>query len=209
MTLPTHARGRSGLQITRLGFGSWAAGGGGWAFGWGPQDDGASLGTMRHALDLGVNWIDTAAVYGLGHSEEVVGRLLREIPDAQRPYIFTKCGLMWKQRSHARTAANPGPRFDSPRVRGVASAARDRAHRPLSVSLAGRERHAYRGLMGRDAEAGAGRKSPRNRRVEFRCPPAVTLRGDRPRRFAATAVLINQSRGRGLDPMVREPQAPA
>ena len=95
MSLPTRPLGSSGLQITTLGFGSWAIGGGGWAFGWGPQDDAESVATMRHALDLGVNWIDTAAVYGLGHSEEVVGRLLKEIPASQRPLIFTKCGLQW------------------------------------------------------------------------------------------------------------------
>jgi hypothetical protein len=71
--------GRSGPQIIRIGFGSWAVGGGGWAFGWGPQDDAQSLARMRHALELGVNWIDTAAVYGLGHSEELIGRLLRDI----------------------------------------------------------------------------------------------------------------------------------
>jgi aryl-alcohol dehydrogenase-like predicted oxidoreductase len=97
VALPTHPLGRTGLQITRLGFGSWAVGGGGWAFGWGPQDDAASLATMRHALELGVNWMDTAAVYGLGHSEEVVGRLLGEIPREQRPFIFTKCGLVWDE----------------------------------------------------------------------------------------------------------------
>lgn len=90
MSLPTLPLGRSGMHITRLGFGSWAVGGGGWAFGWGPQDDDASLATMRHAIDKGVNWIDTAAAYGLGHSEEVVGRLLRELPAADRPFVFTK-----------------------------------------------------------------------------------------------------------------------
>jgi aryl-alcohol dehydrogenase-like predicted oxidoreductase len=95
MALPTRPLGRSGLNITRVGFGSWAIGGGGWAFGWGPQDDKASLATMRHALEAGVNWIDTAAVYGLGHSEEVVGKLLRELPVDDRPFIFTKCGLVW------------------------------------------------------------------------------------------------------------------
>ena len=95
VALPTRLLGRSGLNITRVGFGSWAVGGGGWAFGWGPQDDEASLATMRYALEAGVNWIDTAAVYGLGHSEEVVGRLLRELPAADRPFIFTKCGLVW------------------------------------------------------------------------------------------------------------------
>ena len=94
MVLPTQPLGSTGLDITRLGFGSWAIGGGGWAFGWGPQDDADSLATMRHALELGINWIDTAATYGLGHSEEVVGRLLRELPPAQRPLIFTKCGLV-------------------------------------------------------------------------------------------------------------------
>jgi len=95
MALATRPLGRSGLPITRLGFGSWAVGGGGWSFGWGPQDDAASLATMRHALELGINWIDTAAVYGLGHSEDVVGRLLRELPLSRRPLIFTKCGLVW------------------------------------------------------------------------------------------------------------------
>jgi aryl-alcohol dehydrogenase-like predicted oxidoreductase len=97
MSLPTHPLGNSGLHITRVGFGSWAVGGGGWSYGWGPQDDAASLATMRHALELGVNWIDTAAIYGLGHSEEVVGQLLRELPRAERPLIFTKCGLVWDE----------------------------------------------------------------------------------------------------------------
>jgi aryl-alcohol dehydrogenase-like predicted oxidoreductase len=95
MSLPTSPLGRSGMHITRLGFGSWAVGGGGWAFGWGPQDDEASLATMRHALEAGINWIDTAAVYGLGHSEKVVGQLLRQLPAAKRPLVFTKCGLVW------------------------------------------------------------------------------------------------------------------
>jgi aryl-alcohol dehydrogenase-like predicted oxidoreductase len=95
MTLPTRALGTSGLEITTLGFGAWAAGGGGWSFGWGPQDDEASIAAMRHAIDCGVNWIDTAAVYGLGHSEEVVGRFLRTLAPAERPFVFTKCGLEW------------------------------------------------------------------------------------------------------------------
>ncbi len=93
--LARRALGSSGLEITTVGFGAWAAGGGGWSFGWGPQDDEASIGAMRRALDHGVNWIDTAAVYGLGHSEEVVGRLLKEIPAGERPFVFTKCGLIW------------------------------------------------------------------------------------------------------------------
>lgn len=87
--------GRSGLRITTVGFGSWAAGGGGWAFGWGPQDDEASIRAILHAVEDGVNWIDTAAIYGLGHSEEVVGRALTRLPATQRPLVFTKCGLVW------------------------------------------------------------------------------------------------------------------
>lgn len=95
MTLPTRTLGTSGLQLTTVGFGAWAAGGGGWSFGWGPQDDAASIAAMRHAIDRGVNWIDTAAVYGLGHSEEVVGQFLRTLPPGDRPLVFTKCGLEW------------------------------------------------------------------------------------------------------------------
>ena len=98
MDLPKRQLGSSGLAITAVGFGAWAIGGGGWAFGWGPQDDAASLAAMRRALELGINWIDTAAVYGLGHSEEVVGRLLRELPSGDRPLVFTKCGLLWDER---------------------------------------------------------------------------------------------------------------
>ncbi|HYL54426.1 MAG TPA: aldo/keto reductase [Gemmatimonadales bacterium] len=98
MTLPTRPLGTSGLEITTVGFGAWAIGGGGWAFGWGPQDDADSLASMRRAIELGVNWIDTAAVYGLGHSEEVVGRLLHDLPASERPLVFTKCGLVWDDR---------------------------------------------------------------------------------------------------------------
>jgi aryl-alcohol dehydrogenase-like predicted oxidoreductase len=97
--LPTRPLGSSGLNITPVGFGAWAIGGGGWSFGWGPQDDTASLGAMRQALELGVNWIDTAAVYGLGHSEELVGRLLRELPREDRPFVFTKGGLVWDEQN--------------------------------------------------------------------------------------------------------------
>jgi aryl-alcohol dehydrogenase-like predicted oxidoreductase len=96
--LPTRQLGTTDLHITRVGFGAWAIGGGDWRFGWGPQDDDDSVGAIRRALDLGINWIDTAAVYGLGHSEEIVGRVLRELAPGERPYIFTKCGLVWNER---------------------------------------------------------------------------------------------------------------
>src|SRR4029079_1287782 len=94
MTLPTQRIGRTDLNITRLGFGAWAIGGGGWDFGLGAQDDEHSLAAMRRGIDLGINWIDTAAAYGLGHSEELVGRLLRELPSRERPYVFTRCGAV-------------------------------------------------------------------------------------------------------------------
>ena len=99
MSLPQRPLGASRVLITKTGFGAWAIGGGGRAFSWGPQDDAVSLATMRDALELGVNWIDTAAVYGLGHSEEVVGRLLRERKPTERPMVFTKCGLIWDQNN--------------------------------------------------------------------------------------------------------------
>jgi aryl-alcohol dehydrogenase-like predicted oxidoreductase len=92
MQLLTRPLGTSGLQITQVGFGAWAIGGGGWTYGWGSQDDTDSVAAIKHAVASGINWVDTAAVYGLGHSEEVVGRALREIPAADRPFVFTKGG---------------------------------------------------------------------------------------------------------------------
>jgi len=93
--LPTRQLGTTDMHITRVGFGAWATGGGGWSFGWGPQDDNESIAAMSRAVELGVNWIDTAAIYGLGHSEEVVGRALKKFPPGDRPLVFTKCGLVW------------------------------------------------------------------------------------------------------------------
>jgi aryl-alcohol dehydrogenase-like predicted oxidoreductase len=89
----TRQLGNSDLQITPLGIGAWAMGGAGWAFSWGEQDDDASIGAIHAALDKGINWIDTAPVYGLGHSEEVVGRALKG--RSNRPYVFTKCERKW------------------------------------------------------------------------------------------------------------------
>ncbi len=93
-TLKTTPLGRTGLEITRLGFGAWAIGGGGWEFGWGPQEDDQSIAAIHRALERGVNWIDTAAAYGFGHSEEIVGRALDGLADGERPYVFTKCSLL-------------------------------------------------------------------------------------------------------------------
>lgn len=93
--LPTRRLGRTDMEITRVGFGAWAIGGPDWAVGWGTQDDRESVAAIRHGIDRGLNWIDTAAVYGLGHSEEVVRDALKGIPADRRPYVFTKCGLTW------------------------------------------------------------------------------------------------------------------
>ncbi|MGE5243535.1 MAG: aldo/keto reductase [Betaproteobacteria bacterium] len=120
MTRSTRPLGTSGMRISAVGFGAWAAGGGGWAFGWGPQDDDRSIAAMRRAIEWGVNWIDTAAVYGLGHSEQVVGRFLRDLPGADRPLVFTKCGLAW-DASHPMAAPRRVLRPDSIRAECEAS----------------------------------------------------------------------------------------
>jgi len=94
--METKRLGNSDMDLTRIGLGAWAIGGGGWKFAWGPQDDNESIAAIRTALDAGVNWIDTAAVYGLGHSEEVVARALDGIP--HKPYVFTKCERVWNEQ---------------------------------------------------------------------------------------------------------------
>jgi aryl-alcohol dehydrogenase-like predicted oxidoreductase len=90
---PLRTLGNSDLHLTSIGFGAWAIGGGDWAYAWGPQDDNESISAIHRALDLGINWIDTAAIYGLGHSEEVVARALKSV--STKPYVFTKCGIRW------------------------------------------------------------------------------------------------------------------
>jgi aryl-alcohol dehydrogenase-like predicted oxidoreductase len=97
--MKTMRLGNSDLFITPVGFGAWAIGGSGWEFGWGEQDDKTSVAAIHRALELGVNWIDTAAVYGMGHSEEVVAFALRTWP-GPRPYVFTKCGLRWDEQGY-------------------------------------------------------------------------------------------------------------
>jgi len=93
----TRLLGGSDLAITPLGLGAWAIGGGGWAFGWGDQDDADSIAAIHEAVDLGLNWIDTAPVYGMGRSEEVVARALATLPASRRPLVFTKCGRVWDE----------------------------------------------------------------------------------------------------------------
>jgi aryl-alcohol dehydrogenase-like predicted oxidoreductase len=97
--MQTRQLGNSDLQISPIGVGAWAMGGGGLPFAWGPQDDNDSIAAIHAALDSGINWIDTAPVYGLGHSEEVVGRALKG--RAKRPYLFTKCSIVWNEKREA------------------------------------------------------------------------------------------------------------
>lgn len=99
--MQTRTLGNSDLKITPVGYGAWAIGGSGWQFAWGSQDDIDSVAAIHRALDLGVNWIDTAAVYGLGHSEEVVARALKSWK-RRKPYVFTKCGLRWDNRGQVK-----------------------------------------------------------------------------------------------------------
>jgi len=96
--LPTRQLGTTDMHISTVGFGAWATGGGGWLAGWGPQDDDESIAAIHRSLELGANWIDTAPIYGLGHSEEVVGRALKRYAPGERPYVFTKCGMVWDPR---------------------------------------------------------------------------------------------------------------
>jgi aryl-alcohol dehydrogenase-like predicted oxidoreductase len=112
--LPTTRLGRTDMHLTRAGFGAWAIGGGDWAFAWGNQDDAASTAAIRRAVESGINWIDTAAVYGLGHSEEVVASALAGLPESDRPYVFTKGGLVW----------DPADRSAAPRRAGAPASIR-------------------------------------------------------------------------------------
>ena len=105
-TFQTRPLGNSTLQLTPIGLGAWAIGGE-WRFGWGPQDDASSVATICRAIEHGLNWIDTAAIYGLGHSEEVVGRALQGVPRADRPYVFTKCSLVWDDSGNTWHSLDP------------------------------------------------------------------------------------------------------
>jgi len=99
---PVRQLGTTDMEITRVGFGAWATGGGEW----GPQDDAASIASINRALEHGINWIDTAPIYGLGHSEEVVGRALKGRSAADRPYVFSKCGLVWDEKDRTKEAVH-------------------------------------------------------------------------------------------------------
>jgi aryl-alcohol dehydrogenase-like predicted oxidoreductase len=120
--MQTRKLGYSDLHLTTVGLGTWAIGGGGWAWGWGPQDDAESIAAIRRALDLGINWIDTAAVYGLGHSEEIVGQAIAGRRDEVT--IATKCGMVWDEgrRGRGHPAPTPYGRLKAESVRREAEA---------------------------------------------------------------------------------------
>jgi aryl-alcohol dehydrogenase-like predicted oxidoreductase len=141
--MQTRKLGNSDLHITPVGYGAWAVGGSGWQFAWGSQDDNDSIAAIHRALELGVNWIDTAAVYGLGHSEEVVARALKGWRGT-RPYIFTKCGQRWDSKGQVQKVLN----VES--IRGeVEDSLRRRCDRSLPAALAPRSgfSRARRGMV--------------------------------------------------------------
>ena len=168
----TRRLGHSDLDITVIGFGAWAIGGGDWLFGWGPQDDADSVATIRRALDLGINWVDTAAVYGLGHSEQVVATRLGG--DPRGPAALRLHEVEPGLGPGPQGLAQPAGRFHPSRSRGQPAAPRRRGHRPLSDSLAALGQLARRlgpgldrrGLAG-DGRPAEGRQGPLHRRVQF------------------------------------------
>ena len=136
-SLPTVPFGKTGMNITRVGFGSWAIGGGDWAVGWGDQEDKDSIQAIQHAVACGVNWIDTAAIYGLGRSEEVVAAAMRDIPKSERPFIFTKCGLIGDKANPNELPKRVGaPASIRREVEEFAQAPGGRADRPVPDALA-------------------------------------------------------------------------
>ena len=166
--LPRRRLGTNGPEITTVGFGAWATGGGGWSFGWGAQDDDASIAAIRHAVSLGVNWIDTAAVYGLGHSEEVVGRAIAEHPArraAARLHEVRPALEPGRPDGGRRARLEPGA--DPRGVRSLAAAPGRRGDRPLPVPLARPVGDAARGLVGRDDAAPGPGQGALHRRLEL------------------------------------------
>ena len=199
--LRTALLGATGLEITRVGFGAWAIGGGGWEFGWGPQDDDESIAAIQRALELGVNWIDTAAVYGFGHSEEVVGRALEGV--AERPYVFTKGSLL----------EGPGRRI-------VHNLKRDSLRREAEASLRRLEVDAIDLYQihwpdpAADIEEGWSALAELKDRglvrhigvSNFDVEQLRRIQQIAPGRDPAAAVLAGRARGRGRDPAVRRPR---
>ena len=194
MNLPTRPLGSSGIEITTVGFGAWAAGGGGWSFGWGPQDDEESIAAMRRAIDGGVNWIDTAAVYGLGHSEEVVGRLLRSSPRPTGRWSSrnvdwsgtTPTGWRWRCATCSRRPSHENARRRCGGCRWSAS---------TCTSSTGRTRPARRSKTHgpRWCVSWSRARCARSGVSNFACADAREVRGGPARGLAAAAVLARSN----------------
>ena len=178
--MQTRKLGNSDLQITRVGYGAWAIGGSGWQFAWGSQDDNESIAAIHRALELGVNWIDTAAVYGLGHSEEVVGRALKSWRGS-RPYVFTKCGL----RGDANGEVQKVLKADS--IRGEVEDSRPRFTRTGRRMVDARRPEARR-------------QGALDWNFQLQCPATAPRPGHSARNFAAATVFAGAPRGRRRDP---------
>ena len=190
--LATTELGPTGLEITRVGFGAWAIGGGGWEFGWGPQDDDESIAAIHHALELGINWIDTAAATASGTPSR--SSAARSQGHGERPYVFTKCSLLDGARRHGR--AQPQARLDPARGRGQPRAARSRRDRPLPDPLADPRGGHRGGLVGAGRAQGRG-PGPPHRRLQLQRRADAADPADRARRDAAAAVLADRPRRRG------------
>ena len=196
--MKTTQLGQTGLEITRVGFGAWAIGGGGWEFGWGPQDDEESIAAIHRALEQGINWIDTAAAYGFGRSEQIVGRALDGL--AERPYVFTKGSLLegpdrtvvhsLKRDSILREAG------DSLQRLGVDAIDLYQIHWPIPGA-------GHRGRLGGARRAQRARHRAPHRRLQLRRRPAAGDSADRARRDATAPVLADRARRRAGDPAVR------
>ena len=192
--MKTKRLGNSDLSITPVGFGAWAIGGSGWEFGWGEQDDKASVAAIHRALELGVNWIDTAAVYGMGHSEEIVAVALRTWP-GPRPYVFTKCGLRWDEQGyiHRSLTADSIRREceDSLRRLNVDVIDLYQIHWPTEDLEEG---------WGCDGPAAKRRKGPMDRRIQLQGRGNAPGGGDRSHHFFAASVFLSSARSRTRDP---------
>ena len=201
--LTTGQLGDTGLEITRVGFGAWAIGGGGWEFGWGPQDDAQSIAAIHRALELGVNWIDTAAAYGLGRSEEVVGRALEGPGRAPvRLHQVLAAGRARPRGSGTTSSATRSCREadDSLERLGVDAIDLYQIHWPNPDADI---EEGWAAL----AELKRARAGPPHRRLQLRRRAAAADPADRPGRDAAAAVLADRARRRGGDPAVRRARA--
>ena len=201
--LRTSKLGSTGMEITRVGFGAWAIGGGGWEFGWGPQHDDESIAAIHRALEGGVNWIDTAAAYGFGRSEEVVGRALSGL--RERPYVFTKCSLIDDGTRHVKHVL----KRDS--ILREAEGSLERlgidAIDLYQIHWPNPDEDIEEGWAAM-AELQGTRPRPAHRRVELQRRAAAPHRGDRPGRDDPAAVLADCS-GTPRLPSCRSPSGRA